>query len=49
MRLLGAELIKLGRPLTHVTHVLDKLGLCDRVHAVVHGYERGLIEPGRAG
>ena len=34
---------------THVTHVLDKLGLRDRVHAVVSGYEHGLIEPGQAG
>ena len=34
---------------THVTHVLDKLGLRDRVHAVVYGYEHGLIEPGQTG
>ena len=33
---------------THLTHVLDKLGLRDRVHAVVYGYEHGLVEPGRA-
>lgn len=31
---------------THLGHVLDKLGLRDRVHAVVYGYEHGLIEPG---
>ena len=31
---------------THVTHVLDKLGLRDRVHAVVYAYETGLVEPG---
>lgn len=31
---------------THVGHVLDKLGLRDRVHAVVFGYEHGLVEPG---
>jgi DNA-binding NarL/FixJ family response regulator len=31
---------------THVTHVLDKLGLRDRVHAVVYAYETGIIEPG---
>lgn len=30
---------------THLGHVLDKLGLRDRVHAVVYGYEHGLIEP----
>jgi DNA-binding NarL/FixJ family response regulator len=34
---------------THLTHVLDKLGLRDRVHAVVYGYEHGLVEPGQAG
>ncbi len=34
---------------THVTHVLDKLGLRDRVQAVVFGYEHGLTEPGVAG
>jgi DNA-binding NarL/FixJ family response regulator len=33
---------------THLTHVLDKLGLRDRVHAVVYGYEHGLVEPGQA-
>ena len=32
---------------THLTHVLDKLGLRDRVQAVVYGYEHGLVEPGR--
>ena len=31
---------------THVGHILDKLGLRDRVHAVVFGYEHGLVEPG---
>jgi DNA-binding NarL/FixJ family response regulator len=34
---------------THFGHVLDKLGLRDRVHAVVYGYEHGLITPGSAG
>ena len=34
---------------THLTHVLDKLRLRDRVHAVVYGYEHGLVEPGRPG
>ena len=33
---------------THVGHILDKLGLRDRVHAVVFGYEHGLAGPGRA-
>ena len=34
---------------THVTHILDKLGLRDRVQAVVFGYENGLVEPGSPG
>ena len=34
---------------THVTHILDKLGLRDRVQAVVFGYEHGLVEPGSPG
>jgi DNA-binding NarL/FixJ family response regulator len=31
---------------THVAHVLTKLGIRDRVQAVVFAYESGLIEPG---
>lgn len=31
---------------THVARVLAKLGLRDRVHAVIFGYESGLSEPG---
>ena len=31
---------------THVAHVLQKLDLRDRVHAVIYAYETGLIEPG---
>ena len=34
---------------THVTHILDKLVLRDRVQAVVFGYEHGLVEPGSPG
>jgi DNA-binding NarL/FixJ family response regulator len=31
---------------THLGHTLDKLGLRDRVHAVVYAYENHLIAPG---
>jgi DNA-binding NarL/FixJ family response regulator len=31
---------------THVSHVLAKLGMADRVHLVILAYETGLVSPG---
>jgi DNA-binding NarL/FixJ family response regulator len=34
---------------THVSNVLSKLGLRDRVQGVVYAYENGIVEPGEDG
>jgi DNA-binding NarL/FixJ family response regulator len=34
---------------THVGRILMKLGLRDRIHAVVLGYETGVVTPGGPG
>jgi hypothetical protein len=33
---------------THVTRIMAKLALRDRAHAVIYGYETGLVRPGDA-
>jgi DNA-binding NarL/FixJ family response regulator len=39
--MVGAATVK-----THVTHVLSKLGLRDRIQAVIYAYEAGMVQPG---
>lgn len=56
LRLVGRGLsnVEIGRELiigeatvkTHVAHIQQKLGLRDRIHAVVVAYESGLVVPG---
>jgi len=46
---LAAQLYLSEGPIkTHVSNVLTKLGLRDRMQAVVFAYESGLVEPGRS-
>jgi DNA-binding NarL/FixJ family response regulator len=45
MEIAAALFLTEGTVKTHVSRILSKLELRDRVHAVVYAYERGLIRP----
>src|SRR6476620_11581597 len=42
----GKLVISAATAKTHVAHILQKLGLRDRVQAVIYAYESGLVAPG---
>jgi hypothetical protein len=39
------QLLRPAVPTTHITHVLTKLGVRDRVRVVIYAYETGVVEP----